>query len=169
MSYRTLPIVALSLAALIAGPTLAVAGSCKDTKRTGNPGDISAGSAKTTVKNEMSDDTVLVEITRNGTEKLHESIKPGQSTGFKAGLGGHAGAATLEVQLYPEQGTKGESCVYVANQRGPNNYEQMVVTWKLPDGESEVCPNLTTIKVSCDKSFHKGSLQYHTVFTIKDR
>jgi hypothetical protein len=77
MSYRTLPIVALSLAALIAGPTLAVAGSCKDTKRTGNPGDISAGSAKTTVKNEMSDDTVLVEITRNGASR--RASRPGSA------------------------------------------------------------------------------------------
>lgn len=155
----------LLLLAAIAGPAPAWAGSCIETTRVVNNFTTSMGSALTTVKNQMASDTLVVRIFRTTTEKLDKSVKPSEQAQFKAGLGGTANDAEMSVVVTAQSGTLSEICSFVVGDApgGTSSLE-----WRLPKKATEVCPNVKSVQIDCEKSWHKDKNQFHTVFTVRD-
>ncbi len=138
--------------------------ACTDTKNSGmvfgkwNP------SAMTTVKNAMASTTIMVEISRGGSEKQKKYLKPNEETNYTASLGGQTNNATIRVQIYPEGSLIAPECKYIVEESKGGSY----FDWRLPDGATSVCPNPGDTSIDCQLDFHKQKYRWHTVFTVGD-
>jgi hypothetical protein len=92
------------LVAVITGAPPVWAANCTESTRAETVYTTDVGSAMTTVKNEMTGQPLQVQIFRDGTEKLNESVLPGKQAQFKAGLGGTATKAKIDVAVTPGNG-----------------------------------------------------------------
>lgn len=160
-----MPTSLLALMACFAYTAPSLAGECIETSRMGTVASASKPSAETTVKNEMSKETVRVEISRGDSVKYSRFLKPGEQGSYMAHVSKQGGAATLTVQIYPESSSIARACSYVM--RNTNDDE---LVWKLPDGADSVCPDhaKAAYSISCEKSFNNDHLRYKTKFALSD-
>jgi hypothetical protein len=148
----------------ITGAAPAWAANCTESTRAETVYTTAVGSAVTTVKNEMTGQALQVQIFRDGTEKLNESVLPGKQAQFKAGLGGTATKAKIDVAVTPGNGKQTGACGFVVTRGGSGG----TATWKVPKDATSVCPNATTLDIACEKTWHGGKNQFHTIFTVSD-
>jgi hypothetical protein len=107
--------------------------------------------------------TILAELYRDDSQKWEKYIRPGEKAEFTASFAKMSGGrATLTLQLYPDPGVRSSECKYyvVAGE----NY----LDWRLPDGASEVCPDIGDMTIACDKTFNESKARYTTAFTVED-
>jgi hypothetical protein len=161
----TMPTSLLALMVNFACTAPSLAGECVETSRMGTVASTSKPSAETTVKNEMSKETVRVDISRGDSVKFTKFLKPGEQGSYMAHVSKQGGAATMTVQIYPESSSIAKACTYVM--RNTNDDE---LVWKLPDGADAVCPGRAkaAYSIACEKSFNNDHLRYKTKFTLTD-
>jgi hypothetical protein len=154
---------ALSASLIVSAGSGVLAGDCTDTTRKVSVTNslFSDGAADTTVRNQASDLSADVTISRRDAEKQSATLNNGNSTGFLA-KGTESAEITVTIKDPDTTGTA--KCGYEVSTKSSKT------TWSRTQNAncSDVKSFCSSCKITCSKSYNPDKNRWNTTYTIKD-